>query len=64
MWGEAFEGDNIYGYYDTFRTLNGEFEQGVIISKVDKSEDALSELNADFDEFKKDNPQYKNLILY
>ena len=64
IWGDAFEG-RLYGYYDTFKTLNGEFEELVIMSsKAIKPEDALSKLDADFEQFKKDNPQYKKLILY
>ncbi|MCZ4244799.1 hypothetical protein [Pedobacter punctiformis] len=65
MWGGAFSGRTPYGSSENFKTLNGEFEHLVVISKgSNTAEQALLALNNDFNKFKQNNPQYKDLVLY
>jgi len=63
-WVEVISGNLPYGSYENFKTLNGEFEQSIMVTKGTTKKKELSVLNNDFNKFKKENPQYKDLILY
>lgn len=63
-WVEAISGNLPYGSFENFQTRNGEFEQSIMVTKGTTKKKELAALNDDFIKFKKENPQYKDLILY
>ena len=54
-WLEAISGNLPYGSYENFKTLNGEFEQSIMVTKGTTKKKELSVLNYDFNQFKKEN---------